>query len=318
MTTRNAPFEDLGGGVTLIDTGFGREQLAAAYLVEQDGRAAFVDCGTNFSVPTLLDALAWTGREVGDVDWLILTHIHLDHAGGAGALMARLPNARLVVHPQGARHMADPARIMAGVKSVYGEEVVRRDYGELVPVEPSRIVATEPGSSVRLGTRELTFLHTPGHARHHHCIWDPETRGVFAGDTLGVAYRELAGGHVRHCLPSTSPVQFEPDALHESIGRLMELAPEVAYLTHFGPVHQLEDHVALLLPQIDAMVRLALATHGQEDAPARLRDGLGELYLHAIAACGCAVPAASVAELLAGDIELNALGLEHWVAQKAP
>lgn len=315
MKTNTTPFEDLGSGVTLIDTGFGRKHMAAAYLIEHNGRAAFIDSGTNHSVATLLDALAWSGRTALDVDWVILTHIHLDHAGGAGMLMQHLPNARLVVHPQGARHMVDPTKIMAGVKAVYGEEVVARDYGELVGIDGSKIITTEDGSSISLGGRELTFLHTPGHAKHHHCIWDVCTRGIFTGDTLGVAYRELASGNRRHCIPSSSPVQFDPNALRASIERIQNMNPDIAFLTHFGPVHDVGEQVSLLLPQVEAMARLAMATDGQEHSAVRLRDGLTELYLHALHNCGCKVSEEVAIQILAGDIELNALGLEHWVQQ---
>jgi glyoxylase-like metal-dependent hydrolase (beta-lactamase superfamily II) len=317
VKTSSSPFQDLGTGITLIDTGFRRGELAAAYLLQQGNRAAFIDCGTNASVPLLLQALAWRGLDVDAVEWLILTHIHLDHAGGAGVLMGHLPRARLVVHPQGARHIADPSRIMAGVRAVYGEEVARRDYGELAAIAPARIVATEPGTCLELEGRRLGFLHTPGHARHHHCIWDEASRGVFAGDTLGVSYRELADGHRRYALPSTSPVQFDPDALRESIARILALNPEVAYLTHFGPVRNLRSHAETLLPQLDAMVRIALASQGVPDTPSRLREQLTALYLDALSACGSTVPTGQAVEVLAGDIELNAQGLEVWLAQKA-
>ena len=113
-------------GIHTIDTGFVRPNFDAAYLVVQDGHAAFVDCGTNHSVPRMLDALGEAGLSPADVDWLMLTHVHLDHAGGAGELMAHLPNARLVVHPRGARHMIDPTQLWAGASAVYGSTTRRQ------------------------------------------------------------------------------------------------------------------------------------------------------------------------------------------------
>src|SRR5690606_7826668 len=115
-------------GIHTIDTAFQRDHFDAAYLIVENGRGAFVDCGTNRSVPNLLAALSSAGLRPDDVDWLLVTHVHLDHAGGAGALMAGLPKARLVVHPRGARHMIDPSKLIAGATAVYGEAEMQRSY----------------------------------------------------------------------------------------------------------------------------------------------------------------------------------------------
>ena len=164
-------------GIQVIDTGFHRPLFDASYLIVERGRAAFVDCGTNHSVPRLLAALAGCGLPVEAVDYVIATHVHLDHAGGAGLLMQQLPAATLVVHPLGAPHLIDPARLMASARGVYGDEEVARSYGELVPVAPQRVLRTEDGMTIDFAGRPLTFLDTPGHARHHHCIWDERSRG---------------------------------------------------------------------------------------------------------------------------------------------
>jgi glyoxylase-like metal-dependent hydrolase (beta-lactamase superfamily II) len=144
-----------GHGIHTIDTGYVRPRFDAAYLVVENGRGAFVDCGTNHSVDRLLAALAPAGLTPDDVDWLVLTHVHLDHAGGAGTLMQHLPNAQLVAHPRAAPHMIDPARLIAGAMAVYGEAEFTRHYGELLPVPAGRVVVADDGHVVDLAGRPL-------------------------------------------------------------------------------------------------------------------------------------------------------------------
>src|SRR5215218_5021455 len=164
----------LDHGIHVVDTGFHLPRYDAAYLIVENGHAAFVDTGTNHAVPRLLAALAAAGRAPEAVDFVIPTHVHLDHAGGVGLLMQQLPRARLVVHPRGARHLAAPAHLIRSATTVYGAEEIERSYGMLVPVDRDRMVTTRDGMTIELAGRPLQFLHTPGHALHHHCIWDAE------------------------------------------------------------------------------------------------------------------------------------------------
>ncbi|RDZ27194.1 MBL fold metallo-hydrolase [Lysobacter silvisoli] len=300
-------------GITTIDTGFHRPVFDAAYLIVEQGRAAFVDCGTQHSVPSLLAALDAQGLAPEHVDWLILTHVHLDHAGGAGALMRRLPNARLAVHPRGAPHMIDPSRLVAGATAVYGEEEIARSYGEILPIPEERVVVARDGHVVDLAGRPLLCIDTPGHARHHLCVWDEHSRSWFTGDTFGLSYRELDSARGAFAIPTTTPVQFEPDALKRSIRTLLARDPLAMRLTHYGPVTDVAAMADALLSQIDAMVALARAADGRPDRHARLVASLGELYLARAAAHGCALAPEQVRELLAMDIELNAQGLEVWL-----
>ena len=197
------PFvQALPHGIHVIDTGFHRPQFDAAYLIVENGRAAFVDTGTNFAVPRLLAALDDLGLARDAVDFVIPTHVHLDHAGGCGLLMQALPAATLLVHPRGARHMVDPQALYQGALAVYGQAVMDREYGELVPVPAGRVQATADGQEVRLAGRPLLFIDSPGHAKHHHCIWDLRSVGWFTGDTFGLSYRETdsaAGAWVISC-----------------------------------------------------------------------------------------------------------------------
>jgi glyoxylase-like metal-dependent hydrolase (beta-lactamase superfamily II) len=306
-------YEDLGHGITAIDTGFHRPLFDASHLIVERGRAAFVDVGTNFSVPHLLDALAAAGLRPEAVEHVILTHVHLDHAGGAGLLMQQLPKARLVVHPRGVRHMVDPQALVAGASAVYGADEMRRTYGELVPIPEERVTMAPEGFRLELAGRPLLFLDTPGHARHHVCVWDEASHGLFTGDTFGLSYRELASERGAFILPTTTPVQFEPEALKASIDRLLGLSPSALYLTHYSRVTEVERLGATLKRQVDALVALARAADGRPDRGARLRDGVRELFLDWAREHGTPLPPDSVAELLSHDVELDAQGLEVWL-----
>lgn len=299
--------------IHVIDTAFQRDHFDAAYLLVGNGRGAFIDCGTSHSLPNLLAAVERAGLGVDAIDWLILTHVHLDHAGGAGALMQRLPNARLLLHPRGAPHMIDPARLVAGATAVYGEAEMARSYGRIVPVAAERVVVAEDGHRLSLGGRELLCIDTPGHARHHLCVWDEASRGWFTGDTFGLSYRELDSAQGAFIVPTTSPVQFEPEALHASIDRLMAQAPEAMYLTHYGRVRDTARLAADLHVQIDAMTAIARACDGRADRHRALVAALGELCLERARAHGCRLDDAGVLRVLGMDIELNAQGLECWL-----
>ncbi len=305
--------QDLGYGITAVDTGFRRPAFDASYLLSENGRAAFVDAGTSLTVRRLVAALAAGGIEPEAVEYLILTHVHLDHAGGAGEMLRRLPHARLVVHPRGAPHMVDPAKLWAGATVAFGEEVARRHYGVVVPVDPKRIVPATDGLRLDVGGRSLLILETPGHARHHVCVWDEASRGVFAGDTFGLAYPELASERGAFLLPTTAPVQFEPAALHASIDRLLELEPQAVFLTHYSRVTGIRALAAVLHTRIDALVALAQSEDGAPDRGPRLRQGLREMFLRWTSEHGTPLSREQILELLAIDVELDAQGLECWL-----
>ncbi|MBD7954331.1 MBL fold metallo-hydrolase [Stenotrophomonas sp. Sa5BUN4] len=296
-----------------IDTGFQRVDFDAAYLVVENGRAAFIDCGTSLAVPAMLQALADAGLEPQAVDWLLLTHVHLDHAGGAGTLMQHLPNARAVLHPRGAPHMIDPARLIAGATAVYGEEEIARSYGRIEPIPAERVVVAEDGQRIDLAGRELVLMHTPGHAQHHYCVWDARSRSWFTGDTFGLSYRELDSAQGAFIIPTSSPVQFDPEPLKDSIRRMLAYQPAAMYLTHYGRVDAVEARAADLFEQIDAMVAIGRQCDGRPDRHRHLLAALRALYLERALAHGCALDQDAVAAVLAMDIELNAQGLACWL-----
>jgi glyoxylase-like metal-dependent hydrolase (beta-lactamase superfamily II) len=305
--------EDLGQGITAIDTGYVRPYFDASHLVIENGRAAFVDVGTGRSVGGLVAALEAKGVPPDAVDYVIVTHVHLDHAGGAGEMMRRLPKARLVVHPRGARHMVDPSKLWAGAAAVFGEVFVRTSYGAPVPVDPARILEAPDGLALELGGRPLRFLDTPGHARHHFCVWDEASRSMFTGDTFGLSYRELASARGAFVLPTTTPVQFEPEALLSSIDRLLAHDPAAMLLTHYSRVVEVERLADDLRREIREIVALGRAEDGTPDRAARLRRGLEELFLGWVEDHGAGLSRDRARELLAVDVELNAQGLEVWL-----
>ncbi|WP_368562494.1 MBL fold metallo-hydrolase [Pseudoxanthomonas sp. UTMC 1351] len=300
-------------GIHTIDTAFQRDHFDAAYLMIENGRGAFIDCGTSNSVPRLLAALKNAGLSPTDVDWLVATHVHLDHAGGAGALMAQLPNARLVVHPRGAPHIIDPAKLIAGATAVYGEEEMARSYGRILPVPEERVVVAEDGHRIDLAGRELLCIDTPGHAKHHLCVWDARSRCWFTGDTFGLSYRELDSDQGAFVVPTSTPVQFEPEALKSSIARLLSYSPQGMYLTHYGRVHDVGKLADDLYEQIDAMTAIGRDCDGRDNRHQCMTAALTSLYQDRARKHGCLLDDAGVAQVLAMDIELNAQGLASWL-----
>lgn len=309
---------DYEHGITAIDSGFERPMLDAVHLVVEGDRAALVDTASNDSLPRVLAALAAHGLSVEQVDWVLLTHVHLDHAGGAGRYMQCFPNARLTVHPRGARHMIDPARLVAGTVGVYGEQEARRMYGEIVPVPAQRVVQASDGSSVSLNGRRFEFLDTPGHARHHVCIADERSGHVFCGDTFGLSYRELDVDGRPSIFPSTTPVQFDPPALHASIDRVLARKPAAVYLTHFGQVNDVARCGADLHRLVDAHAELARECRDAGEARTqRLREGVRTIVLEEARRQGWRLSRDEVLEIFDLDIRLNADGLVAWLEATA-
>ena len=308
------PFvETLPHGVHVIDTGFQRPRFDASFLIVENGHAAFVDTGTRHAVPRLLAAVDAAGVARDDVDYVIATHVHLDHAGGVGALMQHLPRAQLVVHKLGARHLVDPSRLMASARAVYGDEEVARSYGELVPVPADRVIESHDGLTIDLKGRLLQCFDTPGHARHHHCVWDERSRGFFTGDTFGVAYPEFTNERGVWLIPATPPTQFDPEALRASVQRLLTFAPERMYLTHYGAVTQVPKLGERFLEQLDALVQLGESVRRQSGRFTELKLCLAGLYRTWLRQHGCPLDETLAMRLLEIDIELNAQGMDHWL-----
>jgi len=301
-----------------VDAGYVRPLLAAIHLIVDEGRVAIVDSGSNASVQPVLEALAALDLSPEAVDYLILTHIHLDHAGGAGSLMRRLPNARLLVHPRGVAHMVDPSRLVAGVSAVYGVTAVSKLYGEVLPIAERRIIPATHGLRVELAGRELLCLDTPGHARHHISVYDRRSSSFFTGDIFGLSYRELDRDGRQFIFPTTTPVQFDPVAMHASLDLLLSHSPQVMYLTHYSQLRDVAAKALRLHELIDEHVciaRRAKAAGSQRQTT--IRAGLQELLLAEAERFGCGLPTAQVLELFATDLDLNAQGLDVWLDSRA-
>lgn len=313
MPTPAARTTKLQHGITAIDTDYVRPLLDASHLIVDEGRAAFVDTGTNHSVAFLLDALRQQDIDAAEVDYVFLTHVHLDHAGGAGALMRRLPNARAVLHPRGARHMIDPTRLIEGSQAVYGEALYRQMYGDILPIPEERIEIVEDEARLRLGGRTLQCIFTEGHARHHYCLADLASEGVFTGDSFGVSYRELDTAAGEFIFPTTTPVQFDPAAAHEAIDRIMSLSPKRLYLTHYSEVGDLPRLAQDMHRRIDVFVAIAKE---HAEAPHRTEAIRQHMFAHlrdALLEHGVAAGDERLHAIIDMDIQLNTMGLEHWL-----
>jgi glyoxylase-like metal-dependent hydrolase (beta-lactamase superfamily II) len=245
------------------------------------------------------------------------THVHLDHASGAGTLMRELPAAKLVIHPRGARHMIDPSKLIAGATEVYGAEQLQKLYGRLEPIEEPRVIVANDGHELDFNGRRLQFIDSPGHARHHYSIWDERSRGFFTGDTFGLSYREFDGPRGPFLMATTTPVQFEPEAWLATIDRYLSFKPEWMYLTHYNRVGEVARLADELRRDIEAHVRIARSIAAGPGRHERLMDALAHHELSRLAQQECPLPEPRSRELLKFDIDLNAQGLEVWLDREA-
>jgi glyoxylase-like metal-dependent hydrolase (beta-lactamase superfamily II) len=307
---------DFRAGITAIDCDYVRPKLAASHLVVDAGRAAFVDTGTAHSVPTLLAALEAKGLAPSAVDWVLTTHVHLDHASGAGALMQHLPNARCAIHPRGVRHLVEPTKLIEGSKAVFGRERFHALFGDIVPIPESRVLVAGEGAKVRLGNRELELIHTPGHALHHYCVVDAANALIFSGDTFGLSYRDFDVDGRAFIIPTTTPVHFDPDALCKSVDRLMSYAPRSIFLTHYAEVTELDRLAREMKERVLAYVDLGSRYRDAPDRSSKLRNGMFAMMSAWLDAHGYPRDDAKRHWLLDDDVDLNCQGIEVWLDRK--
>ncbi|MBF0124642.1 MAG: MBL fold metallo-hydrolase [Magnetococcales bacterium] len=302
---------DVDDRIVLIDTHYQqRWGHTASYLINEPEGAAFVETGTTHAASLLLAALAQRQVAREAVQYVIVTHIHLDHAGGAGELLHHLPNAKLVVHPRGARHMIDPQRLINSSRQVYGE-AFDRIYGTIHPVAENRLIIADDTTEITVGRRRLRFIATEGHAKHHFCVWDPDHHGLFSGDALGISFREFDVGEHSLIFPATTPTQFDPEVACLAIERLAQLQPRWIYLTHFGPLPWRPQWAETLQQGVRYF-----ASWAYRGVP--LADTMSQWLLETAQSFGCQLPPSQMRALLSLDIELNVQGLSHWAASKNP
>ncbi len=307
MMYKNLPFQ-----ITLIDTGLMGPEVTACYLLESDGEIAIIETGNYATTERVLNLLEQRQLSKDKVRYIIPTHVHLDHSGGASSLIDVLPNAQLIIHPRGARHMIDPSKLIAGSTLVYGETKFKELYENITPINENRVIIAEDGHTLQFGSRTLLFRDTPGHASHHFCIWDDLSKGWFTGDTFGISYRQLSNENGHYLFPTTTPVQFDPKALITSIKLMMSYQPKTMYLTHFGAIDveasiadelckQINDYVAIIDSQEEAKI-----THEN------IHTLLSDYTYQKIIDHGLSMSVEQFKKLMAMDLNLNTQGLIVW------
>ena len=262
----------LASGLDYIDLHFrGRPQIIATAILHGSAGVALVDPGPGTTLDTLTSALAAKGITFGDVRQLLITHIHLDHAGATGSIVAKHQHIEVLVHARGARHMIDPSKLLASASRLYGQDMDRL-WGEVKPVDAARIRVLEGGETIAVAGREVRVEYTPGHASHHVSYFDTASRVAFVGDTAGI--RRGSGVYV---MPPTPPPDIDIEAWRESEKKILAWDPDTLFLTHFGPHHGVRQHFDGMfenLAEWSRIVRrlLADASLVDEERQARFTD----------------------------------------------
>lgn len=305
---------EVADGVTAIDTFMGgRARYTAGYLLDAD-EPTLIETGPTTSVDPVTAALEQLGIASDALANIVLTHIHLDHAGGVGRLSARFPNATIWVHERGAKHLADPSRLVASATRVYGERELREVFGPVDPVDADRLRAVTDDDVIRPGGRELRLLDTPGHASHHVAISDSRSGAVFTGDALGVHVPDLPV-----LRPATPPPEFDLERYIASIERIRAASPSILLFAHFGPIHDIDATCDLAIRRVRdwaALVREAMReTEDPEELEERLRiAALGDIETGAEAQLDLDMLEDRLR--LLSSIRMNAAGLARYWRKK--
>jgi glyoxylase-like metal-dependent hydrolase (beta-lactamase superfamily II) len=299
-------------GIRGIDTLMcGREKATSAYLVEAD-EPALVETGPTTSVPAVLNGLSALGIGAADLAHIIVTHIHLDHAGGAGVLAPHFPGATVWVHERGAPHLADPGKLVASAARIYGEEALREMFGPVEPIPRERLRSLTDGDTVPLGDRAIEAIYTPGHASHHVCLLDDATQSIFVGDALGVFLPD-----VRILRPATPPPEFDLELAVESIERVAERRPSRLLFSHFGPTEEVTDICRLATQRIkgwaDIVDQALTKTEDVVEVVRILRERTAE---ERGPAAGTEYEAVQDRYEVLSSYEMNALGLMRYLKKR--
>ena len=305
--------------IVTIDCHYVLPQVAAAYLIRAGQSACFIDNNTNHAVPSLLAALTTTGYKPEDVTHIIITHVHLDHAGATGLLLSKCPNAVVVAHPRAAPHVINPTRLVESAKAVYGAEAFTKLYGEILPVPEARVYIPADGETLQVGDRELKFIYTRGHANHHFVILDQKSKSIFTGDSFGIAYPLLQHGSRPFLFPSTSPTDFDAAEARISYDKVLASGAERAYPTHFGAWNDIAAGHKMLMVAMDEIENLFNEIKGSDlegDAAYKFTfSGFRRFFDRELAVRGIQL-SAEEQTVLDMDIDLNAQGLA-FAAQRA-
>jgi glyoxylase-like metal-dependent hydrolase (beta-lactamase superfamily II) len=256
----------LAPGLSWVDLLFlGRPHAIATVVVRGAGALALIDPGPTSCLDTLDLALQAQGLRLSDVTDLLLTHIHLDHAGATGTIVRRHPKIRVVVHERGAPHMADPEKLLKSATRLYGDRMDEL-WGEFAPVPEKNMTVVSGGERIEAGGRRFEIAYTPGHASHHVSYFDRSSGVAFVGDTGGVC---VDGGYI---LPPTPPPDIDIEAWRGSVARIEAWSPAAIFMTHFGPVNAVTIHLQTLLQNLEtmaALVRARLAEPGTDEEQSR-------------------------------------------------
>ena len=303
--------QPLAAGLDYLDLEFlGQPGIIATAVLHGPSGVALVDPGPSTTLTALRGGLARRGFGVRDVTHLLLTHIHLDHAGAAGALVEENPAIRVYVHQHGAPHMADPSRLVASATRLYGSEMDRL-WGDFLPVPAANLTALEGGETLHVGGRDLQVAYTPGHAVHHVSYFDRASRVAFVGDTAGIS-RGTSG----FVMPPAPPPDIDLEAWRESEDRILAWDPDTLFLTHFGPFHSPRLQFQQLRQNIEAWSRIVRRLLGDPamDEPQRQAAFVEEAFQHLRRAVG-----AAEAEQYgrAGRLDYSWQGLARYWRRKA-
>jgi glyoxylase-like metal-dependent hydrolase (beta-lactamase superfamily II) len=252
--------------ISVLDTNWvGRPRSIATALVESDGHHTLVDPGPASTLDTVRERLRALGITIGDLNAILLTHIHLDHAGATGSLIRENPRIAVYVHSRGAPHMSDPTKLLASAGRLWGDDLGRL-FGETLPVPAESLHVIEGGETIQFGKRKLEVLYTPGHASHHVSYFDDQTGTAFIGDTGGV---RIEGGP--YILPATPPPDIDLALWDSSFAGILARRPSRLFLTHYGYAENPETHFAEFRDRLHRWTALAeqsLAATADENAAA--------------------------------------------------
>jgi glyoxylase-like metal-dependent hydrolase (beta-lactamase superfamily II) len=298
--------------IVTVDCNYVGAEFASAYLLVSQGRGFFVECNTNYAIPYLKRAAQAEGLSVDAIDGLCITHVHLDHAGGAGLFLREFPRARLYAHPRAARHAIDPSRLVASATQVYGAEFMQKLYGEILPCPVERVTVLEDGDRIPwpAGGPGLETRHTRGHANHHLCVLEPETRTLFTGDSFGVSYPQINRKRGTLVIASTSPTDFDGEAALQTIDWVEGVKPAAVAPTHYGliPGPEVAQAARQLRDQIRFAIEMLKRIRRESLDEARVTEQIRDWMLHYYANQQVTLDAEDL-KLLDLDFRVNAQGL---------
>ena len=291
------------------------KERTGSYILNEEALTV-IETSASPSIPHLKKGLSKLNINPEDIQYIILTHIHLDHAGGAGLFLKECPNARIIVHPKGKRHLIDPTRLITGAKAVYGDKFEEL-FHPIVPIPEDRIIVMAHGEQLSLSEGcTLTFYHTPGHANHHISIYDSASNGMFTGDTCGIQYTI---GSKRFYFPSTSPNQFDPEQMRNSISMYRSLNLDRLYFGHYG----VTEEVSFALSEVEKWLDLFMEkSEGKYSAHVTMEENikaittlLYELTSNELVQKGIE-PDNPVFRLLQLDMNVSAMGIVDYLNKR--